>query len=273
MARMSASEAAAHLGVTEARVRQRIDDGSLVAEKVGGRWLLELSSVDAAKRPARGRPISPLSVWYSMLALDAASLVNVPSVELPKIQSVHVDVPKMPKMPKMQVPNIDFARIDLEWPSGVAQVKSISPASRNRAVHRLASALAREDHDALLAWLRNRGDRHLYIAAEADLKPLRDDERLVPSGLSHPDSKMSNPSVAEGYVAEADLGALVQDHWLEAVSLDDKPNVILHAVPAKPPRISWLLLAADLAEHGGPRELRRAHELLDEVIADRVEQS
>lgn len=243
---MSVPEAAAHLGVSEARVRQRIGEGSLVAEKVGGRWLLDLGSIDAAARPARGRPVSPLSVWYSMLALDATPLVEGPKVE---------------------APNIDFV-----WPSVSVDMTSISPSSRSRAVQRLASALAHEDHDALLAWLSNRGERHLYVAANADLGPLREDDRLVPSGVSHPDSNMSDPRVAEGYVAKADLEAIVRDYWLEAISLDDKPNVILHAVPARPPQVSRLLLAADLAEHGTPRELVRAHELLDEVIREHAGQ-
>jgi hypothetical protein len=253
---MSVPAAAVHLGVSEARVRQRIEEGSLVAEKVGGRWLLDLSPIAAAARPARGRPVSPQSVWYSMLALDAGSLVKVPKV--PRVE--------VAKIARVEMPRIDLDDIDRAWPEGVAQAKSISPASRNRAVHRLASALAHEDHDALLAWLRNRGARHLYVAAAADLAPLREDDRVVPSGVSHPDSDMSDPRVAEGYVAEADLDAVVKGYWLESLSVDDKPNVILHVVPANPPRISWLLLAADLAEHGGPRELRRAHELLDDVI-------
>lgn len=251
---MSVSEAAAHLGVSEVRVRQRIEDGSLVAEKVGGRWLLDLNSIDAAARPARGRPVSPLSVWYSMLVLDASSLIGIPKVDLPNVELANVEVPS----------------IELAWPGVIAQVKSISPASRSRAVHRLASALAHEDHDALLAWLSNRGERHLHVAADADLEPLREDDRLVRSGVSHPDSNMSDPRVAEGYVARADLEAIVRDHWLEAISLDDKPNVILHAVPARPPQVSGLLLAADLAEHGTPRELLRAHELLDEVVAEHM---
>jgi len=37
-------------------------------------------------------------------------------------------------------------------------------------------------------------------------------------------------------------------------------------VPALPSRIGALLLAADLAEHEGPRELRRAYELLDLAV-------
>lgn len=225
-------EAAAELGVSVARIRQRIDEGSLVAEKVGGRWLVDLASSGSVKRPQRGRPVHPESVWYSLLALQRAA-----QVDLPKIDMLSRDL--------------------------VAEATKISPASRHRAVARLSAAIAREDHDAILSWLRNRGERRVYLAAVADLPPLRDDDRLLPSGLSHPDSGMSDPRVVEGYVASADIAAVAADHWLERPSNDERPNVFVHVVPALPSRIGLLLLAADLAEHEGPRERRRAHELLD----------
>ncbi|HSV40605.1 MAG TPA: helix-turn-helix domain-containing protein [Nocardioidaceae bacterium] len=222
---MSVPEVASRLHVSEARVRQRIDEGSLVAQKIGGRWLVDLGAPDEVARQARGRPVSPSSVWYSLQALDLASLIDLPDL-------------------------------------------SISDASRRRAVIRLASALENADHQAVLSWLRNRGERRLYVAAEADLVPVRNDDRVLPSGLSHPESQMSDPRVAEGYVAKADVDALAANYWLEKRSPDDKPNVVLHVVPALPSSVSRLLLAADLAEHGGPREAQRAHELIAEVAAE-----
>ena len=240
MSRMSVPEAAAELGVSVARIRQRIDEGSLVAEKVGGRWLVDLASSGSADRPQRGRPVHPEAVWYSLLALQRAAQVDLPKIDLPKIDLLSQDL--------------------------IAEAKKISPASRHRAVARLSAAITREDHDAILSWLRNRGERRVYKAAMADLQPLRDDNRLLPSGLSHPDSGMSDPRVAEGYVAAADIHAVAADHWLERPSIDERPNVFVHIVPALPSRIGALLLAADLAEHEGPRERRRAHELLDIAI-------
>jgi excisionase family DNA binding protein len=250
MSRMSVPEAAAELGVSVARIRQRIDEGSLVAEKVGGRWLVDLASSGSADRPQRGRPVHPEAVWYSLLALQRAAQVDLPKIDLPKID-----------LPKIDLPKIDLLSQDL-----IAEAKKISPASRHRAVARLSAAITREDHDAILSWLRNRGERRVYKAAMADLQPLRDDNRLLPSGLSHPDSGMSDPRVAEGYVAAADIHAVAADHWLERPSIDERPNVFVHIVPALPSRIGALLLAADLAEHEGPRERRRAHELLDIAI-------
>ncbi len=238
MAKMSVPQAAAALGVSVARVRQRIDEGSLVAEKLGGRWLVDLASSGSADRPQRGRPVHPESVWHSLLALRLAA---------------HVDLPER-------------EGADLLSPELVAEARKVSPASRNRAVARLAGAIANEDHGDILAWLRNRGERRVYQAAVADLEPLREDDRLLPSGLSHPDSGMQDPRVVEGYVAAADVDAMAADHWLERPSIDHRPNVFLHVVPARPSRVGALLLAADLAEHEGPRERRRAHELLGIAI-------
>lgn len=240
------SEAAALLGVSDARVRQRIENGSLVAERIGGRWLVDLRSASADIPPARGRPVSPRSVWCSLLALDAASLLDLPREDVPDG--------------------------DPDWPEMVAEVRKISPSSRRRAISVLASAIAHADHAELLSWLRNRGERRLYIASEADLASLRADARFRSSGVSHPDSDMSDPRVAEGYLAHSDLADIVRDHWLDPVSVGERPNVVLHAVPVLPRRISRLLLAADLAEHGGPRELLRAHQLLDDAIAEQRNQ-
>jgi excisionase family DNA binding protein len=245
MAKMSVPQAAAQLGVSVARVRQRIDEGSLVAEKLGGRWLVELASSGSADRPQRGRPVHPESVWYSLLALRLAAQGDLAQPDQPEV---------------------DPLKLDLLSPGLVAEASKISPASRSRAVARLSAAVAREDRDAILSWLRNRGERRVYKAAMADLQPLREDNRLLPSGLSHPDSGMSDPRIAEGYVAVADVDALAADHWLERPSIEERPNVFLHVVPALPSRIGVLLLAADLAEHEGPRERRRALELLDIAI-------
>ncbi|MEO7260504.1 MAG: helix-turn-helix domain-containing protein, partial [Jatrophihabitantaceae bacterium] len=246
MSRMSVPEAAAELGVSVARIRQRIDEGSLVAEKVGGRWLVDLASSASVDRPQRGRPVHPESVWYSLLALQLAAKVDIPKINLPKIDVPKIDVPKI-DIPKINLPKINLPKIDMLSQDLVAEAEKISPASRHRAVARLSEAIAREDHEAILSWLRNRGERRVYKAAMADLPSLRDDDRLLPSGLSHPDSGMSDPRVAEGYVAAVDMDAVAADHWLERPSIDEKPNVFVHIVPARPSRIGALLLAADLA--------------------------
>lgn len=68
---MSVVDAAEELALSPERVRQLIQDGSLVAHRIGGRWLVERDSVarlaSSGPRPA-GRPFSALSAW-ALLAL------------------------------------------------------------------------------------------------------------------------------------------------------------------------------------------------------------
>ncbi|MEO6577545.1 MAG: helix-turn-helix domain-containing protein [Candidatus Limnocylindria bacterium] len=58
MSSISVPEAAQRLGVSEGRVRQRIADGSLLAERVGGRWVIAESSLPAARDRLHARPLS-----------------------------------------------------------------------------------------------------------------------------------------------------------------------------------------------------------------------
>ncbi|MBN2493648.1 MAG: helix-turn-helix domain-containing protein [Deltaproteobacteria bacterium] len=62
---LSVAEAAARLGVNQARVRAMIAAGLLDAVKVGGRWLVSLESIDRRKDDARpaGRPFNPNQAW------------------------------------------------------------------------------------------------------------------------------------------------------------------------------------------------------------------
>jgi hypothetical protein len=106
----------------------------------------------------------------------------------------------------------------------------------------------------------------LYRAAPADLPGLREDARLALSGLSAAGG-IAAGDVVEGYVGQDLVDRLVEDHLLVAAQND--ANVILHVVA--PDRVanvrSPLLLAADLAEHRGPREELRAAELAREAAS------
>lgn len=225
MVKLSVPQAADRLGVSAARIRQRIYDGSLVAEKLGGRWVVEVDASQAAP-PRRGRPVSPASVWWSLAAAAPEAAV-------------------------MEVSGLE---------------RHLSRASRHRAVRRLEEAVEARDHDAVLAWLSSRASRAAYVAAVSDLASMRDDERLILSGVSHPESTFDDPRIVEAYVGEGDVDDVVSDYWLEKPTIDQKPNVVLHVAPRRPLRIDAFLLAADLAEHRGPRELGRARELLDEAM-------
>ena len=153
-----------------------------------------------------------------------------------------------------------------------AQAQTLaSPTARSRARAQLRDGLMAREADLLLAWLSARAQRQLYIVPVADLESLRADDRIALSGLSHPSSHMSGPSVVEGYVAERDVDALVDRYWLEPPAPGEDANVVLHVSPLRPQHVSRLLLAADLAEHGGPREHQRARELVAEVADDQAE--
>lgn len=248
MAKLSVPQAAERLGVSPARIRQRVDDGSLVAEKVGGRWLVDLDA--SWPRPTQlGRPVSPESVWWSLACAEEAM--------------AHVDEAARPGSLLARMRRADLALAESD---SVAGAMRLSRSTRSRAVRRLAVAVQKRDHGALLAWLSNRGARVAYVAAATDLPALRADSRLILSGVSHADSAIEDPRVVEAYVGADDVDGVVVDHWLEKPMVDERPNVVLHVAPVRPPRVDAMLLAADLAEHGGPREEQRARELLDQAI-------
>lgn len=235
MAQLSVRQAAERLGVSDSRVRQRIEAGEIRAEKIGGRWLVDLPAGEQ-HRPRRGRPVDPRAVWAGLIELDVDPIAD------------------------------DLSSRRLE--ALLEQVSKISAASHWRAQARLRSALRESDFDSLITWLRWRGDVREWVAAPADLDALRRDPLILLSGLSAPESGMEDVGLVEGYVAGHDVEPLAARHWLEEPRPGERVNVIMHAVPERPLRLSRLLLAADLAEHGGPRELRRARELVDEVAAD-----
>lgn len=115
----------------------------------------------------------------------------------------------------------------------------------------------------LAAWAAARGDRLLFAAREPG--GVLEDPAVVRSGLSDPRSGISAADLAEGYVRRDDLDAVRRRHLLRPAT--GRPDVVLHVVavlPADP--VPPLVLAADLAEHDGPRELARASELIAQAV-------
>lgn len=266
MSRLSVPEAAGRLNVSPARIRQRIDNGSLAAEKIGGRWLVDLAASQAVSARV-GRPVSPSSVWWSLAAAEIAQAAAFGSASIERGLLPRMRAAEAVLATRALVADPPGGHASVQphrpWIDLIAKVGQPSRSSRNRAVQRLAQTVASRDHEALLAWLGNRASRRVFVAAPGDLDNLRADERLEISGVSHRASGMEDPRVVEGYVASDEVDAVVADYWLERPSVDDRPNVVLHVSPVRPPAIGDALLAADLAEHLGPREVARAHELLD----------
>lgn len=230
MANVSVAEAARRLGVGVPRIHQRIADGSLRAERIGSQWVVdELSLLRVAERKEAGRPLSARSAW-AIIALsegDEEALAELAPVERSRAKArLEALLALVAKPPKAEAD-----------------------------VQRTASALRSQ--------FRNRARRELRMAAGADLPGLCDDPRWE-SLVSPAVSGIASPDV-DGYLSSGDVKPLSQDFLLMPAGGD--ANVVLHVLPHRQKAYpeSKLLLAADLAEHRGPREELRAAELLREV--------
>lgn len=262
MPKLSVAEAAERLGVSTVRVRQRLDEGSLVGEKVGGRWLVDLSVIPQTK--PRGRPVKPDLIWDTIRHVDVAEALRRTQGRSPeealRLAYSETQAPRIHESSKPDVVLDDGSTVE------------VAPSSRRRALLRLlqvvgASSEEQSTHvEALLRWLGGRAERRLYRVAAPDLEPLRSDARVVLSGVSDPRSGMEDARVVEGYVASNDLDAVIDEHWLEPPGVDSGPNVFLHIGPARPSKITSLMLAADLTEHEGARERARAMQLAQESL-------
>jgi excisionase family DNA binding protein len=136
--------------------------------------------------------------------------------------------------------------------SGEARPRGPRPTERTRLRHKLAR-LRDEDEPAnlLRSWLANRAERRAYSIAPADLPELRNDARFVVSGISDPRAGLSSAAELEGYVAPADLDAIVAEYLLSEV---DQPNLFVHVHALDGPHAPLGAVLADLAEHNSPRE-------------------
>lgn len=232
---VSVSQAAERLGVTPHRVRQRIEGGSLLAERVGYRWSIDeadlLPLLGAAKV---GRPLSERSAWAILDLADASP---------PALTA--------------------FARL------------ALSERQRARERWRLLAACTKDvsrNTDAaqvLREVLLNRAERQLFRASTRDLPDLRADPRLVPSGLSDSRAEIAAGDIVEGYVMRGDAERFARDYLLARAigqSHRQEVNVVLH-VSARPTTrpVPKLLIAADLADHRTPREESRALEILQDL--------
>jgi hypothetical protein len=135
-------------------------------------------------------------------------------------------------------------------------------ASEKARLEAKAAALVQsgEAPQLLRSWLPRRAELLRLSAAPSDLAALRADARFVVSGVSDPRSGMSAAGEAEGYVMRADLPSLTRDFLLSSAG---RPNVWLHVSDRRlPAEVPLALIAADLADHDGPREDARVLDLL-----------
>ena len=89
---------------------------------------------------------------------------------------------------------------------------------------------------------------------------LRQDPRVVLSGVSDPRSGLSAAHQVEAYVQPPDLDAVVKDHLLIPAAV---PSVFLHVTDHQVNApVPLGLVLADLADHGGPREDAQVERIL-----------
>ncbi|MCM0638159.1 helix-turn-helix domain-containing protein [Cellulomonas wangsupingiae] len=117
-----------------------------------------------------------------------------------------------------------------------------------------------EPIDRLRSWAASRGEV-LHLSAQ-DPAQVREDDRFVVSGVSDPRAGISAAAFAEGYVHRDDAQGLVADHLLVPAARA-RADVVLRVspLPLSAP-VPLLVVIADLADSGGPRERKRAEELL-----------
>lgn len=218
-------------------MRQRIEDGSLPAQRVGNRWGIdEADLLPLADGGKVGRPLSERSAWAILDYADSS--------------------PQARAALALLAPS-ERRRTEERWRLMTAQA---GDADAIVGVARL-----------LREMLANRAERQVFRANTRDLPDLRADVRLVLSGLNDPRAEIAAGDIVEGYVTQADLGHLIRDYLLTPAvgqSSRQQANVVLHASIRSVPRPSPLLLiAADLADHRTPREESRAVEILNDLTA------
>jgi excisionase family DNA binding protein len=86
---MTASEVAAHLGVSNRRIRALIASGQLPARQVAGRWMVPATAVSGFLPKDGGRPMSERSAWTVLASLAAGDDVGVPLRLRRRIAGLH----------------------------------------------------------------------------------------------------------------------------------------------------------------------------------------
>jgi len=223
------SEVADRLDVSVQRVRAMLRDGELHGRRVAGSWLVDEAQL--LKPRKLGRPMSSRNAWAAILALPHAGSQG----------------------PKPAV--------DLTWSQVAVLVDALSQPDKSKLRARLNRLPGNPDAPRLLSsWLAARAQPVKVSSPEPDA--LYADPDLVPSGISDPRSEMSGGRGAEFYAQPGTLQRVLRRHLLIE---DPNGQVLLREAPVHlDAPVPLLLLAADLADRGGPREIRRAADLIDE---------
>ena len=210
------SEAAEVLGVSRQRVVQLIDAGRLPAERLGRSW-----------------------------AIPQAALTAYAAARRPHVR------PMSAPMARAMVDLIGQHHGEHAGPSWTNHT------DRNRSrLRRRRERLASEPNPAplLRAWLPNRcrAERFSFRGTPSEILT---DARLCTGGAAHPGLGLSDGSLIEPHVHDADRDAVIWD-WLLVPTADG--NVLLRSEPIV--RVDLAACIADVADLGGGRN--------DQAVAD-----
>lgn len=123
--------------------------------------------------------------------------------------------------------------------------------------------------NTFVALVRNRATRTALAADREDLEALHSDERLVLSGVSHPETRLLVNEEIEGYVARRDFNKMQREFLLIPPTFGrDYAMVVLHVADELPLPLPEAAIAADLAEHRGVREIDEALRILRRLLGD-----
>jgi excisionase family DNA binding protein len=147
--------------------------------------------------------------------------------------------------------------------------RGLAPVERHRLKQRLSRLQdATDPLSVIRSMLVKRAEKAEFSSSPADLMELREDPRIRPSGVSHPDAGLLSNSELEAYVSRRDFEAVVKDWFLVKAAAGQRPNVVLHIADEIPEELPLLLVAADLAERPGVREHNAALDLIRRIHAD-----
>lgn len=173
-------------------------------------------------------------------------------------------LPSAPRRSRPMSPRMAWALVVLSDGGRPDWVEPRESYRLRRALERLAADAAPEL--LLRSWLASRAERRRLSAADA--QALRADARMILAGVSDERAGLSAAGDVEGYVQAGDADAVIRDHLL--IDAGPGADVVLHVSPLLPEvPVPLLLVAADLADHDGPRELARARDLIGDWSAAR----
>ena len=144
----------------------------------------------------------------------------------------------------------------------------LESSERSRLRKRLGSLVESSDPvGQIQAWMRSRADISWWHADQESLPELANRVRL--SGVANKAAGLSSGGLVEGHVLPGELEALVDEFWLVPAE-PGSGEVVVRVSSFVPERVPRLMLAADLADHRGSREVAAAERIIGEVLEERL---